>query len=193
MSRVETIGRAVLHLGDCRDILPTLGKVDAVVTDPPYGIKADATMAKQGGTQYGNAAAAKRHYDATNWDSAPPSTELLLALIERGQNAIVPQSLSDRAAETAEREEQLRGYSQIMEARRNRIEDEVWSAFRHWRGQTKTTHNKFNSMKRFIESLGLHEVLDAIDIALGAEIRSDDREWRYFCGVCWNKIKAGEQ
>lgn len=38
MSRVETIGRATLHLGDCRDILPGLGKVDAVVTDPPYGI-----------------------------------------------------------------------------------------------------------------------------------------------------------
>jgi DNA modification methylase len=36
--RVETIGDAVLYLGDCRDILPTLGKVDAVVTDPPYGI-----------------------------------------------------------------------------------------------------------------------------------------------------------
>lgn len=28
----------VLHLGDCRTILPTLSKVDAVVTDPPYGI-----------------------------------------------------------------------------------------------------------------------------------------------------------
>ena len=36
MARVEHIGDAVLHLGDCRDILPTLGKVDAVVTDPPY-------------------------------------------------------------------------------------------------------------------------------------------------------------
>ena len=36
MSRVETIGRAVLYLGDCRDVLPMLGKVDAVVTDPPY-------------------------------------------------------------------------------------------------------------------------------------------------------------
>jgi DNA modification methylase len=36
MSRVETIGRATLYLGDCRDILPTLPKVDAVVTDPPY-------------------------------------------------------------------------------------------------------------------------------------------------------------
>jgi site-specific DNA-methyltransferase (adenine-specific)/modification methylase len=36
--RVEQIGDAVLYLGDCRDILPTLAKVDAVVTDPPYGI-----------------------------------------------------------------------------------------------------------------------------------------------------------
>ena len=32
------IGLATLYLGDCRDILPTLGKVDAVVTDPPYGL-----------------------------------------------------------------------------------------------------------------------------------------------------------
>ena len=38
-SRVEQIGRATLYLGDCRDILPTLPKVDAVVTDPPYGMK----------------------------------------------------------------------------------------------------------------------------------------------------------
>jgi DNA modification methylase len=36
MSRVEVIGGATLYLGDCRDILPTLGRVDAVVTDPPY-------------------------------------------------------------------------------------------------------------------------------------------------------------
>ena len=27
-----------LYLGDCLDILPTLGKVDAIVTDPPYGV-----------------------------------------------------------------------------------------------------------------------------------------------------------
>ena len=36
--RKEIIGDCTLFLGDCRDILPTLGKVDAVVTDPPYGI-----------------------------------------------------------------------------------------------------------------------------------------------------------
>jgi len=32
------IGDATLYLGDCLEILPTLGKVDAVVTDPPYGV-----------------------------------------------------------------------------------------------------------------------------------------------------------
>lgn len=31
------IGDATLYLGDCLDILPTLDKVDCVVTDPPYG------------------------------------------------------------------------------------------------------------------------------------------------------------
>lgn len=36
--RIETIGNAKLYLGDCREILPTMGKVDAVITDPPYGI-----------------------------------------------------------------------------------------------------------------------------------------------------------
>ena len=38
MSQIEHIGDATLFLGDCRDVLPTLSPVDAVVTDPPYGI-----------------------------------------------------------------------------------------------------------------------------------------------------------
>ena len=35
------IGNATLYLGDCMDILPRLPKVDAVITDPPYGIGFD--------------------------------------------------------------------------------------------------------------------------------------------------------
>ena len=34
------IGDCTLYQGDCLEILPTLGEVDAVVTDPPYGLGA---------------------------------------------------------------------------------------------------------------------------------------------------------
>lgn len=73
MTRVEHIGDATLYLGDCREILPTLGKVDAVVTDPPYGI---ARVWKGGfGRGWGRAHAEK---EARNeWDEAPPSSEVL--------------------------------------------------------------------------------------------------------------------
>jgi DNA modification methylase len=37
--RVEHLAEGVtLYCGDCREILPTIGHVDAVVTDPPYGM-----------------------------------------------------------------------------------------------------------------------------------------------------------
>ena len=38
MAEIVTIGDATLYLGDCMDILPTLDKVDAVITDPPFGV-----------------------------------------------------------------------------------------------------------------------------------------------------------
>ena len=57
MSRIEQIGDATLYLGDCRDILPTLGKVDAVVTDPPYGIRLNTDNSRFSG---GNAASVSR-------------------------------------------------------------------------------------------------------------------------------------
>jgi site-specific DNA-methyltransferase (adenine-specific)/modification methylase len=40
------IGNATLYLGDCAEILPTLGHIDAVVTDPPYGMNLDANFSK---------------------------------------------------------------------------------------------------------------------------------------------------
>ncbi len=39
MNKPVIIGDATLYLGDCLEILPTLPKVDAVITDPPYGMR----------------------------------------------------------------------------------------------------------------------------------------------------------
>jgi site-specific DNA-methyltransferase (adenine-specific) len=42
--RVETIGDATLYLGDCMEVLlsDALGRVDAVITDPPYSARTHA-------------------------------------------------------------------------------------------------------------------------------------------------------
>lgn len=50
MAHKVTIGPHELWLGDCRDILPTLGRVDAaVVSDPPYGMKWDTDTTRFSG------------------------------------------------------------------------------------------------------------------------------------------------
>jgi site-specific DNA-methyltransferase (adenine-specific) len=81
----EQIGAATLYLGDCREVLPTLGKVDAVVTDPPYGINIDG----QKGSNHKNGTQLRKHHEKLGWDSAPPDKELLQAVVTAGTWAIV--------------------------------------------------------------------------------------------------------
>lgn len=48
----EIIGDCTLYLGDCREVLPTLEPVDAVVTDPPYAISvAGSTQRRRDGSR----------------------------------------------------------------------------------------------------------------------------------------------
>lgn len=47
------IGNATLYLGDCAAILPHIPRVDAVVTDPPYGIAASSGVGKYGVMKWG--------------------------------------------------------------------------------------------------------------------------------------------
>ncbi len=49
MTEPVTIGDATLYLGDWLEILPALGKLDAEVTDPPYGIALDTDNSRFSG------------------------------------------------------------------------------------------------------------------------------------------------
>lgn len=72
----EIIGNATLYLGDCRDILPTLPKVDAVITDPPYGIGAD--KGKKGSIPFNGSKPIEMAYNPENdWDDSRPEPELI--------------------------------------------------------------------------------------------------------------------
>lgn len=66
------IGDATLYLGDCMDILPTIGKVDAVITDPPYGIGENSKKVASRGKL-----AAPKDYGDFDWDKSPPEKSLI--------------------------------------------------------------------------------------------------------------------
>ena len=64
------IGDATLYLGDCLDILPTLGKVDAILTDPPYGI----------GINKSNRLSVSRGFGGQTWDESPADLSWLVPM-----------------------------------------------------------------------------------------------------------------
>ena len=74
--RVERIGDATLYLGDMREILPSVGRVDGVLTDPPYGIGIAANPVRQ-------------KHERMDWDSAAPSAETFQMLLECADRLII--------------------------------------------------------------------------------------------------------
>lgn len=108
---------------------------------------------------------------------------------------VAPQSLAQKAADIAEREAQLAGYAAIMEARRQRIEEELWRVAEVVDPGSSTlgmSRDWTASIRRFNETLGLHQVLEAADKARGVYPYGGKRTFLYFCGICWNLIRRQE-
>lgn len=80
----QQIGPHVLYRGDCLEVLPTLGKVDAVVTDPPYGI-GEAS----GKNKSRSLLALSKDYGHDAWDDNPVSQKLIDSIIKTSENAII--------------------------------------------------------------------------------------------------------
>lgn len=83
--RMEKIGDCTLYLGDCRDILPTLGKVEAVVTDPPYGI----ASTWKGGRKHGWGKAAEEAGLRNEWDDEAPDAAVFDLLRSMSNDQII--------------------------------------------------------------------------------------------------------
>lgn len=85
---VVQIGNATLYLGDCMDILPALAKVDAVITDPPYGIGAD--KGKKGSIPFNGGKPVERAWHPENtWDKCRPPADLIHLAVSSAQVAVV--------------------------------------------------------------------------------------------------------
>ena len=81
--REEIIGDCRLILGDCLEVMPTLGKFDAVVTDPPYGIGEAAGKAKtrtSGLTSAQRGRDYRKDYGVDSWDDKTADDAVAMAI-----------------------------------------------------------------------------------------------------------------
>lgn len=106
----------------------------------------------------------------------------------------ITESLEVKAAKILEKEEQYTAFIKLQRKVENRLISEIErvsdiysAAFPEYE---LSDSFKITSVKKFIEFLGSVEVESAMHVAISKCFNSD-RCIKYFCGICWNKIKNG--
>ena len=97
MTNPVIIGDATLYLGDCLEILPTLPKADAVITDPPYGLNLGGSESRVSDGRYVSY--------ADSWEEflrlVPTALSVSLAMSKRGACFMAGKSLCGLPRPTA--------------------------------------------------------------------------------------------
>jgi hypothetical protein len=122
----------------------------------------------------------------------------------------IPTTLQDNKEVLQERELQYVEYHKILakiDRRVNKELDQVNDIFENYFPEKTLTANfKKNSVKMFVEKLNIFEVMESMDVACskfensknqkiydkdgyGKWMSNDELAIKYFCGICWNKIK----
>lgn len=84
MFEIETIGNATLYRADCLAVLPHLKSIDAIVTDPPYGIGENAKKVASRGKL-----AKPVDYGDFDWDTKPASDWHIAAIRQVSKHQII--------------------------------------------------------------------------------------------------------
>lgn len=144
-------------------------------------------VANGGGDEIENLATAC--FDCNNGKSATPLAEK-------------PESVEERMSRRREALEQVQAYNEFVAHERQVIQEIAEAVGVYWFNHIKDEPNKFTfgtermkSVIRFVKALPIDEVYEAVDLAMQRcpPTRStgyDDRTFRYFCAVCWNKIRG---
>lgn len=126
---------------------------------------------------------------------------------------VVAASLERQAEEAQERAEQIRAYAEAMRGAHAAQDDAAAIITEEWFARLDPVpgENRWAfPVSRFLSLLPVPEILDAIDITAAAGLRKPDLRvthkvdkdglclmdsdaFRYFCGVCWKKIRDREE
>jgi hypothetical protein len=117
----------------------------------------------------------------------------------RGKRAIpldrLPNTVKENYENLKEQELQLAEYNKLVRKINNRLKrdfkavsDVYTSYFPGW-----VLNDRFRrvSLNQFFKKLTKAEIIDAMDIACSV-VDHKDNSIRYFCGICWKKIKDSD-
>lgn len=105
----------------------------------------------------------------------------------------IPPALADKAAILRERTKQLRAYNALLADIAASSEVDVGvveAALQEFYDDTSLTPNGRTSVRRFLDDLPVVVVADAMRKACARTSTTRDA-FKYFCGICWRKIKDG--
>lgn len=106
---------------------------------------------------------------------------------------VVPKSLEERAAESIEREKQVKALAKAMRAEKERIDADAWEVaelFIEHFALSGMRKDWLQSIVRFVGQMQAVDVLNSMELALAKKGSSQKYAFLYFCGICWNKIKG---
>lgn len=109
----------------------------------------------------------------------------------------IPPKISDNLEVLQEQEQQLKAYNNFIRKIQRRLEKDIERINDIYREQYEgwcfSGQFKNISVKTFLRKLPYHEVQEAMYIAINKFPKNHTQVIKYFCGICWRKIKSNEQ
>lgn len=106
----------------------------------------------------------------------------------------LPQTTEEKTKHIEEKEAQYLAYKKLLQKVKKRLNSEIELIENlytdYFPGYEFNDRFKFGSLKNFIEQIGYNEVEDSLRKAC-SKIYDEQGAIKYFCGICWNKIREG--
>ena len=111
----------------------------------------------------------------------------------------IPESLQDKMKKRKEAEGQIVEYNKFLKKINKRIDKALVELGQYWFNLWENGEDKYvfgasrrPSIKKFLKHLNQYDLVNYMDIAYAKRVNASEYSgWKYFCGICWNKIKEG--
>lgn len=109
---------------------------------------------------------------------------------------LIPKTLSDKLNIEKEKSSQLSEYNKFIKSKERNlskwIEDVNKIYNYHFPNKILSDKFKNTSVRKFVKTIGVNDVKDAMDLACTKVYYDEDASINYFCGICWRKIREGD-